>query len=88
VKAIVGSRSEISLIPYDEVFPRDFEDMQRRVPSTMKLRKLIGFAPAMNLDSILEDIVAHQRASGTICERASGTICERTTSASVYAGGL
>jgi UDP-glucose 4-epimerase len=69
VKAIAGSQSEISLIPYDEVFPRDFEDMQRRVPSTMKLRRLIGFAPAMTLDRILKDIVTHQRAAGATPDR-------------------
>jgi UDP-glucose 4-epimerase len=61
VKDKVGSRSELALLPYEDVFPRDFEDMQRRVPSTGKLRKLIGYAPTMNLDEILNDIVAYQR---------------------------
>lgn len=61
VKQEAGSSSEIRLIPYDEVFPRDFEDMQRRVPSTTKLRKLIGYAPTMDLDKILNDVIASQR---------------------------
>jgi UDP-glucose 4-epimerase len=57
------SSSEIRLIPYDEVFPSDFEDMQRRVPSTLKLQKLIGYAPAMDLDKILDDVIAYHRNS-------------------------
>ena len=61
VKQEAGSSSEIRLIPYDEVFPRDFEDMQRRVPCTTKLRKLIGYAPTMDLDKILNDVIASQR---------------------------
>jgi UDP-glucose 4-epimerase len=61
VKQKVRSSSEIRLIPYDEVFPRDFEDMQRRVPSTMKLQKLIGYAPTLDLDKILDDVIAYHR---------------------------
>lgn len=56
-----GSRSDIKLIPYDEAYPKDFEDMQRRVPSTDKLQSLIGDAPAWSLDVILDDIIQHFR---------------------------
>ena len=59
VKEKVGSSSEIRLIPYDEVFPRDFEDMQRRVPCTLKLQKLIGCVPTMNLERIINDVIAY-----------------------------
>ncbi|MER3423154.1 MAG: nucleoside-diphosphate sugar epimerase [Nitrospiraceae bacterium] len=61
IKAKVGSSSEITLIPYDDVFPSYFEDMQRRVPSTNKLQKIIGFAPSKSLDRILDDVIAYQR---------------------------
>jgi len=61
IKQKVGSASEIRLVPYDDVFPAYFEDMQRRVPSTDKLQKLIGFAPRMDLDQILEDVIEFQR---------------------------
>jgi UDP-glucose 4-epimerase len=57
IKARTGSRSEIRLIPYDEVFPKDFEDMQRRVPSTDKLCELTGFRPETRLDEILNDVI-------------------------------
>lgn len=67
IKAKVGSASEITLIPYDEVFPSYFEDMQRRVPSTDKLQKLIGFAPSKSLDRILDDVIAYERDHLAVC---------------------
>jgi len=61
VKARAGSSSEIKLLPYSEVYPKDFEDMQRRVPSTDKLKRLIGYAPGMKLDQILDDTINYCR---------------------------
>ncbi|MBW7875162.1 MAG: GDP-mannose 4,6-dehydratase [Candidatus Cloacimonetes bacterium] len=52
-----GSSSKLSFIPYEQVYSADFEDMGRRVPSTEKLRSLIGFAPELDLDEILEDVI-------------------------------
>lgn len=63
IKAKVESSSEIKLIPYDEIYPKDFEDMQRRVPSTDKLKRLIGYAPSIDLDKILDDVIAYHRGS-------------------------
>lgn len=57
VKGMTDSRSTIEIIPYSEAYPKDFEDMQRRVPSTEKLNRLIGFVPKLDLDAILNDIV-------------------------------
>lgn len=57
IKKITNSGSEIKIIPYNEAYPKEFEDMQRRVPSTEKLRSLVGFAPEKTLDEILIDIV-------------------------------
>jgi UDP-glucose 4-epimerase len=53
-----GSTSPIKLIPYEKAFEKDFEDMQRRVPSTEKAQKAIGFRPETNLDAILEAVIA------------------------------
>lgn len=55
------SNSTISLIPYEKVFSKDFEDMPRRVPSTDKLESLIGFRPGLSLDAILDDVIEHLR---------------------------
>lgn len=60
VAAIVGSKSGIRLVPYDEAYGEGFEDMRRRVPSVDRLRKL-GWAPERSLDEILEDVTAHER---------------------------
>jgi UDP-glucose 4-epimerase len=56
---MTGSTSTIQLIPYDEAFGKDFEDMQRRVPSTEKLEQLTGFAPDKSLDFILSQVIEY-----------------------------
>lgn len=61
IKNMTGSSSEIRLIPYSEVFPKDFEDMQRRVPSTEKLKEIIGQSPKSDLDTILSDVIEYFR---------------------------
>src|SRR3954468_3109086 len=38
-----GSSSEINYVPYENVYGDGFEDMQRRVPSLEKARRLIGY---------------------------------------------
>lgn len=55
--AMMDSKSEIQLIPYEEAFGKDFEDMQRRVPSTKKLARIIGFAPDKSLEYILLKVI-------------------------------
>ena len=55
--ALSGSKSEIVLIPYEEAYEMDFEDMMRRVPSVEKVYRLLGFKPDDNLDNILQNII-------------------------------
>ena len=56
---MTGSTSTIQLIPYAEAFGKDFEDMQRRVPSTEKLEQVTGFAPDKSLDFILSKVIEY-----------------------------
>jgi UDP-glucose 4-epimerase len=63
VKKIANSDSPIKFVSYDEVYPADFDDIQRRVPSIEKLRSLIGFAPMLDLDQILVDTIACHRSN-------------------------
>jgi UDP-glucose 4-epimerase len=56
-----GSDSQISLIPYEEAFEKDFEDMQRRVPGIEKIQNLVGFDPKKNLEVILEDVIHYMK---------------------------
>ncbi len=62
VRRLTGSTSEIVLVPFEEAYEAGFEDMQRRLPDTTKLRKLIGYRPTLDLSAILETIIAQQRA--------------------------
>ena len=52
-----GSASTIELVPYDKAYESGFEDMQRRVPDTTKINRLIGWAPRLSLDDILTDAI-------------------------------
>jgi UDP-glucose 4-epimerase len=61
IKAKTGSSSEINFIPYHLAYGPDFEDIFYRVPDTSKLRQLIGFAPSLNLDKILDEVIAYER---------------------------
>lgn len=58
---ITGSRSKIVRIPYEEAYEEGFEDMERRIPDTTKIRDLIGFEPTADLKSIIEDVVKYTR---------------------------
>ena len=53
---MTGSTSEIRYIPYEEAYGEGFEDMQRRVPSLEKARRLIGYQPTRKLEDIINDV--------------------------------
>jgi UDP-glucose 4-epimerase len=53
-----GSQSPINLVPYAEAYEAGFEDMQRRVPDTSKIRWLAGWKPTFTLDGILDETIA------------------------------
>jgi UDP-glucose 4-epimerase len=58
---VTHSKSQISLIPYDEAYGEGFEDMYRRVPDTTKVRELIDWRPTRTLQDVVQDVVACQR---------------------------
>jgi UDP-glucose 4-epimerase len=53
-----GSTSAIEKMAYDKAYPAGFEDMQRRVPDISKIKQVLGWVPAINLDQIIKDIAA------------------------------
>lgn len=53
-----GSASAIELIPYDQAYESGFEDMERRVPDTGKLRTYTGWTVRRSLDEILKEMIA------------------------------
>jgi len=59
VKQRTQSKSEIELVPYDKAYEEGFEDMPRRVPDLRKLRALTGYEPKVQLDEILDRVIAY-----------------------------
>lgn len=59
--AITGSNSNMAFIPYSQIYGDDFEDMQRRVPCTAKLKSITGFEPKTELDGILKRCIEYIR---------------------------
>lgn len=64
VKERMNSKSEIQYIPYDQAYEEGFEDMEKRVPNTAKLRDLVGFSPRHSLDDIIRDVADYFRQTG------------------------
>jgi UDP-glucose 4-epimerase len=61
VRALTGSESAITLVPYDEAYESGFEDMPRRLPDLTKVTRLIGYAPKNTLDDILVHVIEYFR---------------------------
>ncbi|MFG2869409.1 NAD-dependent epimerase/dehydratase family protein [Streptomyces sp. NPDC048338] len=58
-----GSDSPVRLVPYEEVYGTGygFEDMERRIPDTTRLRELTGWSPRRTLDDILDAAIDDAR---------------------------
>jgi len=54
VIALLESRSEVRLVPYESVYGPQFEDLRRRVPSVEKLRRYIKFGPLVGIEEIIQ----------------------------------
>jgi UDP-glucose 4-epimerase len=61
VKSLTHSTSPIVTIPYDLAYESGFEDMPRRVPDIRRIQDLIGYEPKVQLDEILERVIAYFR---------------------------
>jgi UDP-glucose 4-epimerase len=66
IRKQLGSSSPISYVPYDEAYEEGFEDMQRRVPDTTKIRAAIGWVPEKTLEDIVRDVSADQIEAGRL----------------------
>lgn len=60
---LTGSTSEIKYVSYDEAYGEGFEDMQRRVPSLEKAKRMIGYQPTRSLADIINDVANEYRKS-------------------------
>jgi UDP-glucose 4-epimerase len=61
VKVQTGSSSDIIQVPYEQAYGAGFEDMPRRVPDITKVGRAVGYRPSIDLEQILESVIAYQR---------------------------
>jgi UDP-glucose 4-epimerase len=61
VIAVTGSSSTIEMVAYEKAYGPGFEDMERRVPDISKIKRDLGWQPALGLEAIIGDIAAHMR---------------------------
>jgi UDP-glucose 4-epimerase len=61
VLALTGSASELTYVPYEQVYTEGIEDMLHRIPAIDKIRDAIGWAPERTLARVLEDVLADVR---------------------------
>ena len=54
---LTNSNSNILFKKYSEVFPKEYEDMNRRVPDITKINSFLGWVPKRDLTSIINDVV-------------------------------
>ncbi len=51
------SASPIQYIPYDQAYEAGFEDMQRRVPDTSKVKNLVGFRTTHDTRQVVQSVI-------------------------------
>ena len=61
VVEMTESDSQIIKVPYSEAYAPGFEDMERRVPDTERIHKLLGWKPKRSLREILSDVISYER---------------------------
>jgi UDP-glucose 4-epimerase len=58
-----NSNSSLTYTAYDQAYPAGYEDMQRRVPDTSKIKKEIDWVPIRTLDDIIDDVADYMKKS-------------------------
>jgi UDP-glucose 4-epimerase len=61
-KKIIGlanSKSTIEHIPYERVYGKGFEDMERRYPDLTKIKRYIGYSPKKGIDDIIRNVIEY-----------------------------
>jgi UDP-glucose 4-epimerase len=61
IRTVTNSTSDVSLVPYADVYAQSFEDIRRRVPDLTKIESVVGYRPEIGLDALLARIVEHER---------------------------
>ncbi|MBU3911469.1 MAG: GDP-mannose 4,6-dehydratase [Candidatus Omnitrophica bacterium] len=58
---ITKSKSKLVYIPYDKAYEEGFEDMERRVPDTTRVKDAVGFKSTVDLEGIIKSVVEYYR---------------------------
>ncbi len=61
IRAKLNSSSKICYIPYGQAYEEGFEDIDRRVPSSIKIEQCIGWRPTTSLDATIDLIAGYVR---------------------------
>lgn len=64
IKKLTDSMSRIIHIPYEKAYQKGFEDMKHRHPDIAKLKKITGFSPKTDIDSILTETIQYFKGYG------------------------
>jgi UDP-glucose 4-epimerase len=72
VLELTGGRSQVTYIPYENVYGQGIEDMLHRRPSIEKIKGTIGWEPTRSLDEILRDVVSTARSAPGLPEPETG----------------
>lgn len=59
IKEITKSKSEIKFINPENVYTSGFEDMERRIPDTSKIKKIIDFKLQYSLEDIIREVIEY-----------------------------
>jgi UDP-glucose 4-epimerase len=57
-----GSSSRMVLVPYQDAYGEEFEELGRRRPNTAALELLTGWGPRKTIDDAIDDAIAYGRA--------------------------
>ena len=60
---MTDSKSKIVYLSYEDAYKSGFEDMERRVPNIERIKRLTGWAPTRNLETIIRDVAEHLRSN-------------------------
>jgi UDP-glucose 4-epimerase len=58
IRQLIGSDSEVVLVPYRNVFGENFEETRRRVPDVRRAAEILGFRAAISLEEGLKKTIA------------------------------
>ncbi|MDP1712358.1 MAG: GDP-mannose 4,6-dehydratase [Candidatus Nanopelagicaceae bacterium] len=60
---MTDSKSKIVYLSYADAYKSGFEDMERRVPNIERIKKLTGWAPTRDLETIIRDVADHLKSN-------------------------